>query len=107
MSSLALSRARREYRLCAKRAALLGGMCFDPAWNMMLDLMISEADGRRLSVSALCMGSRAPAATAIRYIGQMVDAGLVVRAPDLHDARRSFVDLTDDGRALLLDLLSD
>lgn len=105
--AFATRRARREYDLCERRDELLGGLCSAPAWNILLDLLISEGVGRRLSVTDLCVGSRAPAATAIRYIGQLANAGLLARSADRCDGRRSFVQLTDRGRAVLLQLLSE
>lgn len=102
----ALSRARAEYELNARRSVMLGAsLSGDPAWNMLLDLLLSEADGRRLSVSALCIGSGSSHATACRYLALLVDAGLVARTADSLDGRRTYVALTDRGTACMLELL--
>ncbi len=103
-----VARARVAYQVSVRRAELLGPALFaDPAWHMLLDLLISEGERRRLSVSALCLGSRRASATAIRYIGLLADEGLVERNPDPKDARRCFVDLSARGREVLTQLLGD
>ena len=103
----ALQTARQHYRLARVRGELLGdGLFADPAWNMLLDLFISSAEGRRLSVSALCIGSRAPAATAHRYVQLLADAGLVERSADEKDGRRRFIALTDEGHDAMVTLLT-
>ena len=102
-----LAQAKRSYGMVLRRRQLLGDrMFFDPAWNMLLDLFICEADGRRLSVSALCIGSHSSAATALRYATMLIDAGLVCRTADETDGRRSYVNLTEKGRQSMKDLLS-
>ena len=66
----------------------------EPAWDILLDLFISEHEQRRLSVSAVCIGARAPSATALRYLAMLQDADLVERIRDACDGRRSHVQLT-------------
>lgn len=68
----------------------------DPAWDMLLALMVSRQEGKRISVSGLCMGAAVPQATAHRWLGIMVERGLVVRVPDDMDARLVWVALTDE-----------
>jgi len=100
--------ARRIYALAARRERRLGADLFsNPGWLMLLDLFVSESEGRRLSVTALCLGSRKPLATALRYVAVLCDAGLTKRSVDAVDARRSFVSLTDKGRRDLVALLLD
>ncbi|WP_167737355.1 MarR family transcriptional regulator [Sphingomonas parva] len=81
-------------------------LCVDPAWNMLLDLFISAGQGRELSVSAACIGSLASYSTAMRYVNLLVDVGLVERKPDASDRRRSYLSLTDSGRAAMAKLLA-
>lgn len=86
---------RATLRQRQKRAALFGADLFaDPAWDMLLDLTAATAEGGRVSVTSLCIASGVPATTALRWIGQMVDAGLFARAKDPDDARRAFITLT-------------
>src|SRR5690242_16396592 len=40
----------------------------EPAWDIILDIYIHQAKGRSTSITAACIGSHAPATTALRYI---------------------------------------
>src|SRR3546814_14694380 len=71
-----------------------GALFADPAWDMLLDLTASRAEHVRVSVTSLCIASGVPPTTALRWIGQMVDAGLFVRTADGVDKRRAFVALS-------------
>ncbi len=98
--------ATRMYALLGRRDGVLGEpICSDPAWNMLLDLLMVHGTRRRLSVSDVCSGSRAPAATAHRYLVLLVYAGLVSRDADAVDGRRHHVRLTSRGLACMVDLL--
>ena len=93
-----MDRARLAYDIGARRRAALGpGLFPDPAWNILLDLFLSDAGGRDLSVTAVCIGSRSSAATALRYITLLVQRGLIDRIADEHDGRRTYVRLTAKG----------
>lgn len=67
----------------------------DPAWDMLLDLTAARAEHRRVSVTSLCIASGVPATTALRWIRQMTDAGLLERVEDAGDRRRAFIALSD------------
>lgn len=80
----------------AARSRFLGGDLFaDPAWDMLLDLCASRVEHKRVSVTSLCIASGVPPTTALRWIGQLVDAGLFRRVCDDTDRRRAFIELTD------------
>ncbi|WP_242008252.1 transcriptional regulator [Sphingomonas ginsenosidivorax] len=99
--------ARRLYLLRKRRDAELGNLLFsEPAWDILLDLFISDYDDRQLSVSAVCIGARAPSATALRYLSLLQDAALVERVRDATDGRRSHVKLTTLGRRRMTNLLA-
>jgi hypothetical protein len=72
-----------------------GGLFSDPAWEMLLDLTAARVERKRVSVTSLCIASGAPPTTALRWIGQMVEAGLFVRVCDDSDRRRAFIELTE------------
>jgi len=72
-----------------------GDLFADPAWDMLLDLTAARAEHLRVSVSSLCIASGVPPTTALRWIGQMVEAGLFKRIEDDTDRRRAFIALTD------------
>jgi DNA-binding MarR family transcriptional regulator len=67
----------------------------DPAWDILLDLTAARAEHRRVSVTSLCIASGVPPTTALRWIGQMVEAGLLERVEDETDRRRAFIQLSD------------
>jgi len=67
----------------------------DPAWDMLLDLTAARAEHQRVSVTSLCIASGVPPTTALRWIGQMTEAGLFQRVEDEADRRRAFIALTD------------
>lgn len=67
----------------------------DPAWDILLDLTAARAEGRRVSVTSLCIAAAVPATTALRWIAQMTESGLLVREQDPEDKRRAFVALSE------------
>ena len=78
------------------RARFLDGALFaDPAWDMLLDLTAARVEHNRVSVTSLCIASGVPPTTALRWISQLGEAGLVERIEDETDRRRAFIQLTD------------
>lgn len=71
-----------------------------PALDMLVDLYLLNNRKPR-SLTALCGASNAPIRTALRTINRMADRGLLRRAPDLSDARRTNVELTTKAVTLL------
>lgn len=87
---------RRIIRQRQLRARFFDGELFgDPAWDMLLDLTAARAEHTRVSVTSLCIASGVPPTTALRWIGQLIDAGLFARVEDEADRRRAFITLTD------------
>lgn len=87
---------RRIIRQRQLRARFFDGDLFgDPAWDMLLDLTAARAEHSRVSVTSLCIASGVPPTTALRWIGQMIDAGLLERVEDETDRRRAFITLTE------------
>lgn len=73
-----------------------GELFADPAWDMLLDLAAARIDRTRVAVSSLCIAAAVPPTTALRWIKAMTDKGLLRRIADPHDARRIFIQLSDD-----------
>ena len=67
----------------------------DPAWDILLDLTAARAEHRRVSVTSLCIAAAVPPTTALRWITQMIETGILVREQDGEDKRRAFVALSD------------
>ncbi|MET4132426.1 hypothetical protein ABIE62_001555 [Porphyrobacter sp. MBR-155] len=91
--------ARKTYSLRRKRAVIFGNpeLFGEPAWDILLDLFIAQAEGKPVSVSSACIGSAAPATTGLRWLGVLADEGLIVRENDSGDNRRVLVRLSNTG----------
>jgi len=103
--------AEQMYLERRKRDELFQIPCLfgEPAWDMLLDLLIARERSIKLSVSAVTQGSGSPATTALRYVSVLEKVGLIERATDQNDARRSWVRLSDHGfkmMTLFLDVTS-
>jgi DNA-binding MarR family transcriptional regulator len=77
-----------------------------PALDMLYDLYLRNARRPR-SLSNLCGASRVPVRTALRTINRLVRQGLLARSPDPLDARRTNVEITPRGVALLDELFAE
>jgi hypothetical protein len=87
---------RRIIRQRQLRTRFLDGDLFaDPAWDMLLDLTAARIEGKQVSVTSLCIAAAVPPTTALRWIGQMVEADLFQRVSDDIDRRRAFIALSD------------
>ncbi len=75
------------------------GLFADPGWDILLDLYAAQDEGKPVSVSSLCIAAAVPPTTALRWITNMTEAGLLLRVQDQGDARRVFIELAPDTRA--------
>lgn len=73
----------------------------DPAWDILLDLSAARSERRQVCVTSLCIAAGVPATTALRWISQMVETGLLVRIPDPSDKRRAHIALADSTSDLM------
>jgi DNA-binding MarR family transcriptional regulator len=80
-----------------QQAAFGQGVIDVAAWVMLLDLLLSRINGKRLGVTALCIGAGVPLTTALRRIDELIASGLAERQADPEDRRRCFVSITDKG----------
>lgn len=79
----------------------------DVAWDLLTEVLRSERNGRRMSVSGLSISVEGVSSTtAFRRINELVAQGHFHRVPDPTDARRDFVTLNDKTRAALDDYLA-
>lgn len=79
----------------------------DAAWAMLLDLFVSEHQGKRLSTTSVCHGSLYPETTALRWLDVLTHEGFVVRQACTTDKRVKFVSLTAKGRSAVSSILHD
>lgn len=92
--SVTSGRIRAHIKARRQRERFFDGALFaDPVWDILLDLAASRLEARPVSVSSLCIAASVPTTTALRTIKQLVDSGLLARASDPSDARRSFIRL--------------
>lgn len=89
--------AGQLYRVRRRRDQLFGSIFGEPAWDILLDLFVMEAKGKRVPVSSACIASGASHSTALRQIDELVRHKLVLRERDEHDKRRSYVKLSGAG----------
>jgi DNA-binding MarR family transcriptional regulator len=83
---------RRLRKIRMKRNEMMGTQMFrDPAWDMMLDLYAAHERSEKVSVSALCYASGVPQSTALRAVQRLEEQGMIERAGDPEDLRRSWV----------------
>lgn len=105
------SRTRKAERLLRERALrhrfLPAEILGEPAFDMLLDLFVQAGLGRDVSVSSLCLASRAPATTALRHLDAMEALKLVSRERDPKDRRRWFVRLTERANSDLTEWLDN
>lgn len=79
----------------------------DPAWDILLDLLAARLEGKSVSVSSLCIAAAVPATTALRWITGMTENGILLRRMDPKDARRVFIELSEDTAKKLLGYFND
>lgn len=68
----------------------------DPAWDILLDLLAAQLEKKTVSVSSLCIAATVPPTTALRWITSMTESGLLIRRHDPCDARRVFIELSEE-----------
>lgn len=94
----ALANAQRAARRRLLRRQLVGtpSLFGEPAWDMLVELFIHEAEAKPVSTSSLCISSGLPMSSALRLLQRLTDAGLVTREADRTDGRRNFILLDPD-----------
>lgn len=77
----------------------------DPRWAILLDLYVSGAAGRSVSVGDACVASGVPTTTALRYLSKLIAEGRILRIDDHLDRRRAHMRLTADTEAAISKLI--
>ena len=65
----------------------------EPAWSILLDLVVAGLKGERVATSSACAAAQVPLSTALRHVNQLIQAGWVKRVNDPNDKRRTFLEL--------------
>lgn len=74
----------------------------EPAWDILLDLALAWYENKSVSASSVCIASGVPMSTALRWINEMVEAGLIERWIDPTDGRRNLVQIAPATRNAML-----
>ncbi|WP_298303259.1 winged helix DNA-binding protein [uncultured Erythrobacter sp.] len=101
--------AREAYAIRRRRTVIFDNaeLFGEPAWDILLDLYIAQAERKKVSVSSACIGSAAPPTTGLRWLGVLSEQGLVLREHDPEDQRRVLVRLTEKGLASMDDYFAN
>lgn len=73
----------------------------EPGWDILLDVYIHQSQDDDVSVKSACIGSGAPATTALRWLGVLEEMSLICSVSDPNDQRRRFIRLTPKGHERL------
>lgn len=102
-SAEAIASLRRLIRARRLRERFFEGARFgEPAWDILLDLSLAWFEGKAVSVSSVCIASGVPMTTAMRWINEMIDAGLIDRWIDPTDGRRNLVQIAPATRQAMV-----
>jgi len=86
-------------RLRIRRRRFFGESLFgDPAWDMLTELCLAEADGSPQAQTTLALATSVPQSTALRWVDALVAQGWIIRFADRADPSRDLVRLSDKGR---------
>lgn len=106
-SAEAIASLRRLIRARRLRERFFQDVRFgEPAWDILLDLSLAWFEDKPVSVSSLCIASGVPMSTAMRWVNEMVDAGLIRRWIDPTDGRRNLVQIAPATRIAMLRYLA-
>lgn len=101
-----IEKARHIHNQRRLREEILGNELFgDPGWDLMLDLYIAQASGKRVSVTSAAIGSGKPMSTGLRWVKLLIERGLIIREADPYDGRRSYLRLTPSAYEAMEDFL--
>ena len=97
-SRLIYRAAKREYDARRKRIEHFPAHYFgEPAWDMMLDLLIHHETKRTVTIGDACLASAAPNTTALRWQSKLEQDNLISRKPSRRDGRTVTLSLTSKG----------
>ncbi|MFN6934360.1 MAG: hypothetical protein ACK4NZ_04325 [Tsuneonella sp.] len=101
-------RAEQLHAYRARRSRLLPqSLLGEPGWDILLFLFAATTRGETVGTTKACAGSGAPAATALRWIARLSDAGLIETLTSPDDQRLRNLRLTGKGIRTIADILDD
>jgi len=87
------------------RALFPADLCSDTAWDMMLEVFITQLRRKSVCVKELVLVSGSSSSSALRRIDRLEETGLVRRTLDPSDHRRTTVQLTNRGYTAMVLML--
>lgn len=100
--------AEREYENRRLRNSYLDCELFgEAAWDILLDLFIQRAQGRKVPVTSSCIAADVPMTTALRYVTSLEQMGFIKRQQSRSDQRTRFLELTDEAVSRMSRYLRD
>lgn len=66
-------------------------------WSILLDLFVQRVRGKAVSITSACIASGGPPTTALRWLHQLEQEGLIYSQACSADARRRYVGLSPSG----------
>ena len=76
-------------------------MLREGAWDLLLDLYASSAEGASISVSNACAAACVPPTTALRLVARLEEAGLIRRLEVEWDRRVRHLELTCQAESMM------
>jgi hypothetical protein len=73
----------------------------DGPWQLLLQLYVAAATGRRSAVGDITNAGDLAPTTGLRHLTLLEDRGLVMRSEDVRDGRRQFVGFTEVGLTMM------
>jgi DNA-binding MarR family transcriptional regulator len=103
-----VERASRELAfLQIRRRRFPSRRLSDAEWSILLDLYVAHAEGRRVSTGDLTHTSGVPITTLLRYLTELEQRQMIVRAQAEHDRRITYVTATEHGLSRIAAVLSE
>lgn len=95
----AIRAAQKALRDRQVRSDFVGNaeMFGEPAWDILLDLFIRQAQDENVSIKAACLSPATRASTLLRWLNVLVDNGLLVCENDPSDQKQRLIRLTAAG----------
>ena len=70
----------------------------NPAWDILLNLYVADAEGTSVSVIDSCVASPVPQGVALRWLGYLKQEEMVIETPNSAQPRQTVIRLTDQTR---------
>ena len=79
----------------------------DPAWHLMLKLLVQHYEEDRYTLESIYEASKMPFETCLRYINHLANLGVIIRDDRGLEPSAGYVALSSDAHHKLLELLGD